>query len=114
VISESPKFQVQDLVANFGGTLGLCLGASLLTLAELFELLIEVTAIFLLNFKTKKVNEINRIDIKAEDQQKDEHSFVRLEIKRLNHQIQLLQQNNRDLNVLLKSFTLKQTRSDSI
>jgi hypothetical protein len=58
-ISESPKYQIQDLVANFGGNLGLFLGASFLSVAEFFELLIVIFWIVIYRMIQPKVKNIN-------------------------------------------------------
>ncbi len=47
LITESPKFGAQDLVANFGGHLGLFLGFSFLSLAEFLELFILVLIVLI-------------------------------------------------------------------
>ena len=37
-ISESPQYTASDLISSIGGSLGVCLGASILSLLELLEL----------------------------------------------------------------------------
>jgi hypothetical protein len=54
LISQQPKMQLFDLVSNIGGLLGLFLGASFLTLAELFEAILEIFHILLLSLNVKK------------------------------------------------------------
>ena len=39
--TEAPSMDVVSLLANIGGTLGLCLGVSLLHFAELLEIIME-------------------------------------------------------------------------
>lgn len=46
-ISESPKTLVIDLFSNIGGTLGLCIGISLLSLIEMVEILLEICFILI-------------------------------------------------------------------
>ena len=41
-ISEKPKINIVDLLANIGGTLGLCLGLSVLSFIEMFEIMAKV------------------------------------------------------------------------
>ena len=44
-ITEMPKTELIDLIANIGGNLGLFIGISFLSFAELFELIIEIIVI---------------------------------------------------------------------
>jgi acid-sensing ion channel 2 len=46
IISEKIKTQSFDLVSNMGGTLGLFLGLSFLSLIEIFEILFQVLFIY--------------------------------------------------------------------
>jgi hypothetical protein len=50
-ITQIPKTKVFDLISNLGGTLGLFIGVSFVTLFEFGELLIEC---FFLIFETRK------------------------------------------------------------
>ena len=43
------SYKLISLLGNIGGTLGLCVGISLLTIVEVFELIIEITAIMFKN-----------------------------------------------------------------
>ena len=43
IISESPKTTIDSLIGNIGGILGCFLGASLLSLVEVFELMVKIT-----------------------------------------------------------------------
>jgi hypothetical protein len=65
VISESPKSQPQDLMASFGGTLGLFLGFSILTLAELFDLFIEILIHVFRGCKSKTAQNLSRANCLA-------------------------------------------------
>ena len=47
-ISETPTMIIQDLLSQIGGTLGLFIGFSLLSLIELLELMLELMFIFLI------------------------------------------------------------------
>jgi hypothetical protein len=50
-ISESPKTSIIDLLSNLGGTLGLYVGISFLSLIEIVEIMLEIIFIsFNLNF----------------------------------------------------------------
>jgi hypothetical protein len=40
--TESPKLDVVSLLASIGGTLGLCMGVSILSLCEFIEILIDI------------------------------------------------------------------------
>ena len=51
-VSESKSVQIENFIANIGGTLGLFLGISVLSLCEIFEILFEF--IFYLNKERKK------------------------------------------------------------
>ena len=42
MITENPSILLTDLIANVGGTLGLFLGVSVLSIFEIFECLFEV------------------------------------------------------------------------
>ena len=42
LISESPKTSMNDLMSNVGGTLGLYIGISFLSLIEIVEILCEI------------------------------------------------------------------------
>ena len=42
-----PKIDTSDLIANIGGNLGLFIGISFLSFAEIFEVLIEIILIIL-------------------------------------------------------------------
>ncbi len=53
LISQQPKMQLFDLVSNIGGLLGLFLGTSFLTLAEVIEAALEISQILLTNFVNK-------------------------------------------------------------
>ena len=46
-ITEIPKTELIDLIANIGGNLGLFIGISFLSFAELFELIIEIIIVIL-------------------------------------------------------------------
>jgi len=52
-INEIPKIEIVDLIANIGGNLGLFLGVSFLSFAEIFELIFETFLIL-----TQKNNNI--------------------------------------------------------
>jgi hypothetical protein len=54
-INEIPKIEIVDLIANIGGNLGLFLGVSFLSFAEIFELIFEVFLIL-----TQKNNNITK------------------------------------------------------
>ncbi len=41
IVSEEKKYELNDLIANVGGMLGLFLGFSLLSLAEIMEIFIQ-------------------------------------------------------------------------
>jgi len=41
-ITEKPKMNLVDLLANIGGTLGLCLGISVLSFIEIFEIFTRI------------------------------------------------------------------------
>ena len=58
-ISEEIKTQIFDLVSNIGGTLGLFLGLSFLSLIEFFEIFLQILIISL--FKRKNQNKIEMI-----------------------------------------------------
>ena len=58
-ISEEIKTQIFDLVSNIGGTLGLFLGLSFLSLIEFFEIFFQILIIYLL--KRKNQNKIEMI-----------------------------------------------------
>lgn len=47
-VSEQPKSELFNLIASIGGILGLCFGASFLTLVEVIEMLLEI---FLISIK---------------------------------------------------------------
>lgn len=53
LFSQQPKMQLFDLVSNIGGLLGLFLGASFLTLAEIIEAFLEISNILLSSFRNK-------------------------------------------------------------
>jgi hypothetical protein len=53
VMREYPKYLVQDLIANFGGQLGVFLGASFLSFVEILELMIEISIIIYSKLKRK-------------------------------------------------------------
>ena len=46
-ISESPSVTIPDLLANFGGTMGLFIGVSILSFVEALELAIEMLEILI-------------------------------------------------------------------
>ena len=46
-ISESPKLSTSNLISNIGGTMGLYVGISLLSLVEIIELIIEIILIIM-------------------------------------------------------------------
>ena len=54
LISQQPKMQLFDLISNIGGLLGLFLGTSFLTMAEVIEAVLEICQILLVNFFNKK------------------------------------------------------------
>jgi hypothetical protein len=56
-VTEVPDTDIGTMLGNFGGQLGLFLGVSFLSFAEIFEVLIELCMIFF--FKTKKVKKID-------------------------------------------------------
>jgi hypothetical protein len=58
-ISEEIKTKIFDLVSNIGGTLGLFLGLSFLSLIEFFEIFFQILIISL--FKRKNQNKIEMI-----------------------------------------------------
>ena len=51
-ITQEPKLILADFIAGLGGTLGLFLGVSILSFAEIFEVLIRI----ILLFKSNKIN----------------------------------------------------------
>ena len=51
---QTAQMQASDLFSNFGGILGLFLGISILTFAELFELLFNFTLLLVKNLLAKK------------------------------------------------------------
>lgn len=55
-ISQSAKTNIQDLIANIGGTLGLFIGISFLSLIEIVEIIIQA---LILVFEPYKVHQIN-------------------------------------------------------
>ena len=55
-VSQSPKMSFEDLLSNVGGTLGLFIGISFLSFAEIFEILFQV--IFILFEKNEKSSSI--------------------------------------------------------
>ena len=57
---ESPSVTLQSLIANVGGYFGLCMGLSLLSLVEIFELLIRIVMSIIINYKNK--NKITRVE----------------------------------------------------
>ncbi len=57
-ITEKPSFPFVDLVSNVGGTFGLFIGISLLSLLEIVELIYEM----LLIFSNKKIIPVNQSD----------------------------------------------------
>ncbi len=100
-ISESPKFQVQDLVANFGGTLGLCLGASFLSLAEFLELLIEILIIVWNKCKRKNL----KIESGPSIHMKKSKASRQFEWEDFNAKVGALENENKQLqNMLIKSM----------
>ena len=60
-ITEAPTTTFVDLIASIGGTLGLFIGVSLLSFVELIELILEIIAIFWVNYKTKMSTKIANI-----------------------------------------------------
>ena len=46
LVSQQPKIELFGLISNIGGTLGLFIGFSFITLLEIFELLAELMFIF--------------------------------------------------------------------
>jgi hypothetical protein len=56
VITESVKISVADLVSSIGGTLGLFIGMSLLTLIEVLEIFVQSLVVILKDFQTLKQN----------------------------------------------------------
>jgi hypothetical protein len=59
IISESIKTELSDLIANLGGTLGLFLGLSFLSLVEFVEILLQALLVALKKHDTKNNNRIN-------------------------------------------------------
>ena len=55
LISQEPKMDIIDLIANIGGLFGLFLGASFLSFIEIFELLFEVFYLIFAGFIIKKI-----------------------------------------------------------
>jgi hypothetical protein len=55
-ITQIPKFQLENLVSNFGGLLGLFLGMSFLSFGELIEIFVEVLIILC---EKRKINNRN-------------------------------------------------------
>jgi hypothetical protein len=55
-ITQIPKFQLVDLVSNFGGLLGLFVGMSFLSFGELIEIFVEVLIILC---EKRKINSHN-------------------------------------------------------
>lgn len=53
MISEQPTLTIIDVIANVGGTLGLFIGISLLSVFELAEILIKILGIWLRNESKK-------------------------------------------------------------
>lgn len=60
-ISDSPTMLLPDLIANIGGTLGLFVGVSVLSFAELIELCVNFMIIYTRKVREKRLekNEIN-------------------------------------------------------
>lgn len=52
-IDESPQYSIYDFIGLIGGQVGLCLGISLLFVAEIVDLLINLIAIFITHKKKK-------------------------------------------------------------
>ena len=57
-IAEEPMMKGFDLISNIGGTMGLFVGMSLLSICELFQLVCELTAIIFCKGKEIKVKQI--------------------------------------------------------
>lgn len=55
-ISESPSISLVNLVANIGGTCGLFIGMSVLTIVEFFELIFGLAVIFGFNYWPREKN----------------------------------------------------------
>jgi hypothetical protein len=62
-VVESPEMTAVQLLANVGGTLGLFIGASCLTLAEMGECCVE--SLLILLFRKKKAKRQNFYNLKA-------------------------------------------------
>jgi hypothetical protein len=63
-IAELEKTSLIDLICNIGGTLGLFLGASLLSLVEIFEALLAIVSVGFEKIKIRGLNlkiTINRV-----------------------------------------------------
>mgnify|MGYP001810175082 CR=1 FL=1 len=66
-ITENPQMQLQDLISNFGGTLGLFLGVSFLSFAELLDLLVNSLYIVFYSKKKKTGSSCGRKSAKVGD-----------------------------------------------
>lgn len=65
VMEESPAMEIIDLIANVGGTLGLFLGVSFLSFAEIAELIFEIIVITLRKLVCTKPTRLIQIDPKV-------------------------------------------------
>ena len=66
LISQQPKMQLFDLISNIGGLLGLFLGVSFLTLAEVLEAFLAIFQILIANLKSKKKDD-NKMTMNNEE-----------------------------------------------
>lgn len=81
-VSEKPKVEFLDLIANIGGTIGLFIGLSVLTLTEIFDLLFDFIGIQILS--SRKVYQINETLEKSRvNESVDSYKLVQLKRFRL-------------------------------
>ncbi|XP_063420400.1 degenerin deg-1-like [Mytilus trossulus] len=60
VISEEPLYDATQLISDVGGSLGLCLGASLLCICEVFEALVMIVVVMVRKIRGRStVSEVN-------------------------------------------------------